>query len=220
MATLELGILVSGSGTNLQAILDAIADRSLDARVRLVISNKPGVKAIERAQLASAPVRIVSHKSFADRPSFDQALVDALRQAGVQWVVLAGFTRVLTSTFLDAFPMRVINVHPALLPAFPGVDAQAQAIEYGVRIAGCSVHFVDSGTDTGPIIAQAAVSVRDDDTRDTLAARILVHEHRVLAQVLRWLSEGRVHVVTTCGGARPRVRIDGESGSLAAEQTP
>ncbi|MBI5535443.1 MAG: phosphoribosylglycinamide formyltransferase [Deltaproteobacteria bacterium] len=220
MATLELGILVSGSGTNLQAILDAIADRSLDARVRLVISNRAGVQAIERATRAGAPASVVSHKSFPDRPSFDRALVDALRAAGVQWVVLAGFMRVLTPTFLDAFPMRVINVHPALLPAFPGVDAQAQALAYGVRVAGCTVHFVDSGTDTGPIIAQAAVGVRDDDTRDALAARILVQEHKLLTTVLRWISEDRVHLVPSGDGARARVRIDGESGALFAEQVP
>jgi len=209
MATLELGILVSGSGTNLQAIIDAIAARTLQARIRLVVSNRPAVKAIERARSANVPVRVVSHKDFADRPSFDRALVGALREAGAEWVVLAGFMRVLTPVFLDAFPMRVINVHPALLPAFPGVDAQAQALAYGVRVTGCSVHFVDSGTDTGPIIAQAAVPVRFDDTRDSLAARILTREHQLLATVLQWISEDRVHVLPPDQAARPRVRVDG-----------
>jgi phosphoribosylglycinamide formyltransferase-1 len=218
MATLQLGILVSGSGSNLQAILDGIERGELDARVALVISNKPGVRAIERARSAGVPVQVIPHKSFPDRASFDQALVDALHAAGAEWIVLAGFMRVLTPTLLDAFPRHVVNIHPALLPSFPGVDAQAQALAAGVRITGCTVHLVDSGTDTGPVIAQAAVAVRDDDTRDTLAARILVHEHRLLVSVLRWISEGRVLI--TGDGARARVRLLGIDGALGVEELP
>jgi phosphoribosylglycinamide formyltransferase 1 len=214
--TLDLGILVSGSGTNLQSILEAVASGTLDARVRLVVSNKPEVKAIARAEAAGVPVRVLSHKTFPDREQFDRALVVALRDAGVQWVVLAGFMRVLTPVFLGSFPERVVNIHPALLPAFPGVDAQAQALAYGVRFTGCTVHFVDAGTDTGPIIAQVAVPVLQTDTRDSLAARVLVQEHRLLVSVLRWIAEGRVHVVAQ-QGKRARVVIDGEEPTLQGE---
>ena len=218
MATLQLGILVSGSGTNLQAILDAIARGELDARVALVISNKPGAAAVERARTAGVPVRVVPHKDFATRALFDQALVEALREAGADWVVLAGFMRVLTSTLLEAFPMHVVNIHPALLPSFPGVDAQAQALAAGVRVTGCTVHLVDTGTDTGPIIAQAAVAVRQDDTRDSLAARILVREHQLLVSVLRWISEDRLSIEQASPGARARVRLAGINSALGVAE--
>ncbi|MBI2391103.1 MAG: phosphoribosylglycinamide formyltransferase [Deltaproteobacteria bacterium] len=204
--TLDLAVLVSGSGTNLQAILDAIARGELDARVRLVISNVPGVKALSRAEAAGVPTLVVPHKQFPTRDAFDAHLVERVREAvgdrGV--VVLAGFMRILTATFLDAFPRRVINIHPSLLPAFPGVDAQKQAVEKGVRITGCTVHLVDAGTDTGPILGQAAVPVLDDDDRDTLAARILVQEHRLLPGVLQWIAEGRLRF-----DDRGRPRFDG-----------
>jgi phosphoribosylglycinamide formyltransferase-1 len=220
MATLQLGILVSGSGTNLQAILDAIARGELDARVVLVLSNKPGVKALDRARAAGVPAQVIPHKDFPDRPSFERALVESLRAAGAQWLVLAGFMRVLTATLLDAFPLRVLNIHPALLPSFPGVDAQAQALESGARITGCTVHLVDTGTDTGPIIAQAAVAVEHDDTRDTLAARILVREHQLLVAVLRWISEERVQLEHPAQGARPRVTLLGVTGALGVQEVP
>jgi phosphoribosylglycinamide formyltransferase-1 len=207
MPKLELGVLVSGSGTNLGAILEAVASGRLDARVRLVISNKPGVKALERAEAAGVRTLVVSHKAFATRSEFDAALAAALRDAGVEWVVLAGFMRVLGPGFLDAFPMRVVNIHPALLPSFPGVDAQSQALAYGVRVTGCTVHLVDAGTDTGPIIAQAAVPVAPGDDRDALAARILVREHELLVTVLCWIAEGRVSVEPGGPGARPSVRV-------------
>src|SRR5262245_41779058 len=153
MAKVKLGILVSGSGTNLQAILDAMRSGTLDAEVGLVISNQPGVRALERAKEVGVPARVISHRDFADRAAFDAELVAALQKVGVTHVVLAGFMRVLTAGFLQAFPWRVVNIHPALLPAFPGVHAQRQALAYGVKVAGCTVHFVDTGTDTGPIIA-------------------------------------------------------------------
>lgn len=209
MATLDLGVLVSGTGTNLQAVIDAVARGTLDARVRLVLSNKPGVLALERAASAGIPTRVLSHKGFATREDFDRALVATLREAGVTWVVLAGFMRILTPGFLDEYPMRVINIHPALLPAFPGVDAQAQALAYGVRVTGCTVHFVDSGTDTGPIIAQATVPVLPGDTRDSLAHRILEREHESLVTVLQWIAEERVSVVRPSGSARAQVVIEG-----------
>lgn len=206
MGTLKLGILVSGSGTNLQAILDAVAEHSLDAEIRSVVSNVPNVHALERARLAGVPHQVISHRDFANRELFDQALVDTLKQAGVEWVVLAGFMRVLTPTFLLAFERHIINIHPALLPAFPGTHAQRQALDYGVKFAGCTVHFVDAGVDTGPIIAQRVVSVLDDDDEHRLSHRILEQEHQVLVEVLRWIAAGRVQV-TSGAGTRSRVIV-------------
>jgi phosphoribosylglycinamide formyltransferase 1 len=216
MGKLDLGILVSGSGTNLQAILDAVAAGELSADVRLVVSNKADAFALERARRANVPTRVVSHRDFADRTAFDAALVGAMRDAGVTTVALAGFMRVLTPVFLDAFPMRVINIHPALLPSFPGVHAQKQALDYGVKIAGCTVHIVDTGTDTGPIIAQAAVAVLDDDTDATLADRVLCCEHKLFVEVLRWMSEGGIDVVRTEGGGRSRVITKGRTAAVLA----
>lgn len=205
--TLDLGVLVSGSGTNLGAILAAVKDGRLDARVKVVISNRENAGGLERARAAGVPTRVLSHKAYASRESFDGALVETLREAGAQWVVLAGFMRVVTPVLLDAFKDRVINIHPALLPAFPGVDAQAQAIAYGVRVAGCTVHFVDPGVDTGPIIAQAAVEVEDGDDRDKLAARILQKEHELLVRVISWIADNRVRIVEGEPGGRRRVVV-------------
>jgi len=207
MAKVKLGILVSGSGTNLQAILDATRSGALDAEVSLVISNQPDVRALDRAKEAGILARVISHRDFADRAAFDAELVAALRGAGVTHVVLAGFMRVLTTVLLDAFPWRVINIHPALLPAFPGIHAPRQALEYGVKVAGCTVHFVDAGTDSGPIIAQTAVPVLEGDTEETLSARILGEEHRLLVAVLAAIADGDVEVIPAAGGSRPRVRV-------------
>jgi phosphoribosylglycinamide formyltransferase-1 len=201
-----LGVLVSGSGTNLQAILDAIRERTLDARLAVVVSNVPEAKALDRARAANVETVVVDHRGFADRAAFDAAVVEVLRARGVELVVLAGFMRLLTPVLLDAFPMRIVNVHPALLPAFPGIHGQRQALEYGVRVAGCTVHFVDRGTDTGPIIAQATVPVLDDDDEATLTARILAKEHELLPRVLQWVADGRVSIEATKSG-RPRVRV-------------
>ncbi|MCC6557582.1 MAG: phosphoribosylglycinamide formyltransferase [Polyangiaceae bacterium] len=208
MSTLELGVLISGRGSNLQAILDAIADGRLDARVRLVVSNRADAAGLGRAAEAGVATRVIPHQGFPDRASFDAAIAGALREAGAEWIVLAGFMRLLTPTFLDAFPGRVINIHPSLLPAFPGVDAQRQAIEHGVRISGCTVHLVDAGTDTGPILAQAAVPVLEGDDRGSLAARILGFEHALLVKVLGWIAEGRLEVVQGEAG-RARARFSG-----------
>lgn len=210
MPSLDLGVLISGRGSNLQAILDAIADGRLDARVRLVISNKADAQGLTRAARAGAPTAVISHKDHPDRASFDAALVAALREAGVEWVVLAGFMRLLTPVFLDAFPNRVVNIHPALLPAFPGVDAQQQALDYGVRITGCTVHLVDAGTDTGPILAQAAAPVLDGDDRGALADRLIALEHALLVQALAWIAEGRLEVLPPASpGGRTRTRLAG-----------
>ena len=217
MAKVKLGVLVSGSGTNLQAILDATRAGALDAEVKVVLSNQPNVRALERAEAAGVPTRVISHRDFADRAAFDAEVVAALQKAEVTYVVLAGFMRVLGTAFLDAFPWRVINIHPALLPAFPGVHAQRQALAYGVKVAGCTVHFVDAGTDTGPIIAQAAVHVLDTDTEEALSARILEKEHRLLVAVLAALAAGEVAVVPGEGKARPRVRLSERAVERLAE---
>ncbi len=203
----NLGVLVSGAGTNLQAILDAISERKLAASVRLVVSNKPGVLALERAHEARVPTKVVSHRDYADREAFDGALVEALVGAGVDWVVLAGFMRLLTGKLLRAFPNRVLNIHPSLLPAFPGVDAQRQAFDYGAKVTGCTVHLVDEGTDTGPIVAQRAVPVLVDDDVESLTARILVEEHRLLVEVLAAIAEGRLDVTPGIDGKRTRAHL-------------
>jgi phosphoribosylglycinamide formyltransferase-1 len=200
-----LGVLVSGSGTNLQSILDAIERGKLAARVAVVVSNKAAAGALERAARADVPSVVIDHKAHASREAFDQAIVDTLRARGVEWVVLAGFMRIVTPVLLSAFPMRVVNIHPALLPSFPGIDAQKQAFDHGVRVTGCTVHLVDSGTDTGPIIAQRAVPVLEGDDLDSLKARVLAAEHALLPEVLQWIAEGRVTVDLASG--RPRVKL-------------
>jgi phosphoribosylglycinamide formyltransferase-1 len=215
---IRLGVLVSGTGSNLQSILDAIAQKRLDAHVAVVISNVAGAGALERARAAGAQALVVDHRAYPDRPSFDLALVDALRAHAVDVVVLAGFMRLVTDVLLDAYPMRVVNVHPALLPAFPGVHAQRQAFEYGVRVTGCTVHFVDTGTDSGPILAQAVVPVHEDDDEESLRLRILTREHELLPRVLQWIAEERVTVEPGPGACRPRVRIRGERAVLGVEE--
>jgi phosphoribosylglycinamide formyltransferase-1 len=209
--SMNLGVLISGRGSNLAAILTAIEEGALPARVALVISNKPGAAGLARAEAAGVATRVVPHGEYQGRAAFDGALVAELRQASVDVVVLAGFMRLLTPVLLDAFPDRVVNIHPALLPAFPGVDAQAQALSYGARVTGCTVHFVDAGTDTGPVIAQAAVPVLEGDDRDSLAARILPVEHALLVRALGWIAAGKVEVLPSATpGGRAVVRVRGE----------
>lgn len=210
--TLALGVLVSGTGTNLGAILDAIASGCLDAEVKLVVSNRAGVGGLDKAKAAGVAAHVLSHREHASREAYDAALVAALRAAGVEWVVMAGFMRVVTPVLLDAFTDRVVNIHPALLPSFPGVDAQRQALEHRVKVSGCTVHFVDAGVDSGPIIAQATVPVLDDDDRDRLAARILEKEHALLVDALVALAEGRVTIEPRRDdGARRRVVVERRS---------
>ncbi len=196
MATelLPIGILVSGRGSNMLAIADAIAAGQVPACIKVVISDRPGAPALAAARQRGIEVMTLSRKQYPSRAAFETALAAALKDKGVELVVLAGFMRLLSQTFLDQFPQRVINIHPARLPAFPGLDAQRQAWEYGVKFSGCSVHFVDEGVDTGPIIAQAVVPVLDTDIPETLAERILAEEHRLYPQVIKWLAEGRVEV--------------------------
>lgn len=191
---LRIGALASGGGTNLQAIIDRCQDGGLDADIVLVISNNPDAGALERARRAGIAVRCIDHRLFAGREAFDAALVQALREAEVDLVILAGFMRIITPVFVDAFPHRIMNIHPALLPAFPGLHVQRKALEYGVRFAGCTVHFVDTGTDTGPIIIQAVVPVHDDDTEETLSARILEQEHQIYPRAIQLFAEERLRV--------------------------
>lgn len=177
---LSVGVLASGSGTNLQALLDGCATGTIDARISVVISDVPTARALERARAAGVPAIPVDRQSFPDRASFEAALLRELRAHEVGLVVLAGFMRLLSPTLLAAYRGRVLNVHPSLLPAFPGLHAPRQALARGVKLAGCTVHFVDEGTDTGPIVAQRAVPVRDDDDEATLHARIQQEERRLL----------------------------------------
>lgn len=202
---LPLGILVSGRGSNMEAIAEAIEKRELPARINIVISDRAEAQALERARKRGLKTFFLNPRDFSTREEYDLALAQLCLQEGVELVVLAGFMRILTPAFLEKFPLRVINIHPSLLPAFPGLNAQRQAWEYGVKYSGCTVHFVDEGVDTGPIIAQAVVPVLDHDTPETLAERILVEEHRLYPQVIRWLAEGRVKLE----GRRVRI-IKGE----------
>jgi len=192
---MKTAVLASGSGTNLQALIDAGKGGALAPAELVVVGvNIAGCGALDRAYKAGIETFVLSHKAYASREDFDRALAAELRGRGVELVVLAGFMRVLTGAFLDAFPLRVLNIHPALLPAFPGVHAQKQAFDYGVKVAGCTIHFVDKGTDTGPIIAQAVVPVLPGDDEDSLGKRILGEEHRLLPAVVRAVAAGQVSV--------------------------
>lgn len=192
--TIVLGILASGRGSNLQSILDAIAARRLDATVGLVVSDKPAAAALDRARAAEIATTVIAPAAFTSREAYDAEVVAVLEKAGVEVVVLAGYMRIVTPTLLHAFPHRVINIHPSLLPAFPGLHAQRQAVAHGVKVSGCTVHFVDEAVDSGAIILQAAVPVLDDDTETTLAERILGEEHRLLPQALQLYAEGRLTI--------------------------
>jgi phosphoribosylglycinamide formyltransferase-1 len=192
--SLSLGILVSGSGSNLQAIIDAIERKELSATIKVVISNRADAYGLERARTHGSPAVVIAHKSFPSREAFEAELINTLNAHGVTLVILAGFMRLLSPFFIRAFPQRIMNIHPALLPAFPGTHAQRQALEHGVRIAGATVHFVDEEMDHGPIIVQAAVPVYPDDTEETLSARILVQEHRIYPQAIQLYAEERIAI--------------------------
>ena len=201
---MKFGVLVSGNGTNLQALLDAQARGELaPAEIAVVISNVPGVPALGRAAAAGVPAEVVAHKGL-PRAEFEAELHGALARHGVEAVVLAGFMRVLTAGFVDRYPVRIVNTHPSLLPAFPGLDAAAQAIAHGAKLSGVTIHFVDASLDGGPIIAQAAVPVLDGDDARTLHARIQREEHRLLPIVVRILAAGQL----SCQGRLVRGRAE------------
>ncbi len=193
-APLTIGVLVSGSGTNLQAIIDQCAVGAINGRVVCVISNKADAYALERAKKHDIQAIHLNHRDFSSREEFDASVVATLKAHGVQLVVLAGFMRIITEVLINAFPHAIMNVHPALLPAFPGLHAQQQALDYGVRYSGCTVHFVDGGCDTGPIILQSVVPVLAEDTETTLSERIHHEEHRLYPAAVRLFAEGRLHV--------------------------
>lgn len=199
---MRIGVLASGSGSNLQAILDACASGAVPGRVAAVICNVQGAKALQRAQAAGVPALCLPHQEAASRDAYDARLLSLLREHQVDLVCLAGFMRLITPALLAAFQNKILNIHPSLLPAFPGLHAVRKALEAGVRVAGCTVHVVDEGTDTGPILVQAAVPVLDGDTEETLAARILVQEHRCYPRALALWAQGRIAL----DGRKVRVR--------------
>jgi phosphoribosylglycinamide formyltransferase-1 len=185
-----VAVLISGRGSNLQALIDAGAEGRLDATIALVISNRADAQGLERAQAAGIERLVIDHRGFASRDLFEAALVRELRARNVELVCLAGFMRLLGTTFLEAFPGAILNVHPSLLPAFPGVSAQRQAWDHGVKVAGATVHLVTGELDGGPIVVQSAVPVLDEDTPDMLAARILVEEHRIYPEAVGMVLSG------------------------------
>jgi len=188
----KAGVLVSGRGSNLQAVLDRIADGYLPLEISVVISDKADAYALERAANVGIKTIVVARKECASKEEFEDKIHAALVEAGCELVVLAGFMRILSGNFVSKWHNKIINIHPALLPSFPGLDGQGQALEYGVKFTGCTVHFVDEGTDTGPIILQKVVPVLDDDTHDTLAARILEQEHKAMPEALKLWAEGKL----------------------------
>ena len=192
--TLAVGVLASGRGSNLQALLEACARPEFPARVVVAISDRERAPALERARAAAVEALWVNPKDFGDREAFDLALVRELQARGVGLVCHAGFMRILSPAYVRAFAGRALNVHPSLLPAFPGLHAQRQALDHGAKVAGATVHFVDEGMDTGPIVLQAAVPVEPADTEDTLAARILVQEHRLYPEAVRLFARGRLRI--------------------------
>lgn len=191
---IKLAVLVSGNGSNLQAILDASKDPAYPAEVALVLSNKPGVFALERAQKAKVPSLTVPHEDFSVREAFEDALIAAIEKAGAGLVALAGFMRVLSPHFIRRFQNRILNVHPALHPAFPGTHAIAQAFSYGVKVTGVSVHVVDEGTDTGPILLQEAIPISPKETLESLEKKVHSVEHRLYPEAIRLFAEGKVRV--------------------------
>jgi phosphoribosylglycinamide formyltransferase-1 len=189
---LRVGVLISGRGSNLQALLDACADPDFPARIVCVLSNNADAFGLQRAADAGVPTTVVSHKDYPNRKTFDAAVNDALGKFDVEFLCLAGFMRILDGQFVARWRDRMINIHPSLLPSFPGLDTHQRALDMGVKVAGCTVHFVRADADTGPIIAQAAVPLLPDDDAETLAARILVEEHDIYPRALRLCAEGRV----------------------------
>lgn len=206
---LPIGVLISGSGTNLQSIIDAIEAKKLDAKIKIVLSNREDAYGLVRAKNHGIPSETLDHKIFSSREAYDQAVVEILRASGVELVVLAGFMRLLSPVFVQAYSNRIMNIHPALLPSFPGLQVQKKAVEHGVRFSGCTVHFVNDQCDEGPIIIQAVVPVSPDDTEKSLTARILEQEHRIYPHAIQLFAEGRLRVEGR------KVRVDG----LTKEET-
>ena len=211
-----IGVLVSGSGSNLQSIIDHIEDGTLDAEIRVVLSNNAEAYALERCKKHGILAAVVDHRQFSSREEFDRRVIEILKRSGVDLVVMAGFMRILSPEFFRAFPQKILNIHPALLPAFPGIHVQQKAVEYGVKFSGCTVHFADEGVDTGPIIIQAVVPVLEDDTAEDLAARILKEEHRIYPQAIQYYAEGRIEIE----GHKVRIRSERRMKEIALHNPP
>lgn len=191
---LSLGVLVSGNGSNLQAIIDNCSSGDLAANVSVVISDNPKAYALTLAKKAGIPAHVFLRKEYLTKTEFEEAIISALKKYDIQLVCLAGFMRILSPVFLNAFPKKIINIHPALLPAFPGLHAQKQALEAGADKSGCTVHFVDEGTDTGPIIIQKEVPILGNDTEESLSNRILAEEHVLYSRAIKLLAEGKLEI--------------------------
>ena len=207
MARLKTAILISGRGSNMRSLIESCRDPAAPAQVKLVLSNNADAAGLAFAAAEGIATAVVNHRDHATRAAFDAEIDRRLQAAGIEFVCLAGFMRLLTREFVERWRDHMINIHPSLLPAFPGLDTHARALAAGVRVHGCTVHFVRHETDTGPIIIQAALAVRPDDTPDSLAARVLVQEHRIYPQALRWVAEGRV-------------RVEGERAEVAGTGAP
>jgi phosphoribosylglycinamide formyltransferase 1 len=202
MNTLKIGVLASGRGSNFQAIIDSIESGHVHAQVELLVTDNPEAFSLNRARTHGIEHIVMPPKGYATRDEYFREIAAELEKRGVELVILAGFMRIVGRPLLDAFPNRVMNIHPALLPSFPGLHGQKQANDYGVKLSGCTVHFVDEGMDTGPVIIQAAVPVRDDDTEESLSERILRLEHKIFPEAIKLFSEGRIEV----DGRKVRIR--------------
>ena len=214
MARLKVAVLISGRGSNLQALIDACATAEFPAEIVTVISNEADAYGLQRAGAHAIPATVIDHRAFPSRTEFETALTEAIRAAGAQLVCLAGFMRIVTEGFVRTWRDRLINIHPSLLPAFRGLNTHVRAIQAGVRFSGCTAHFVRTETDAGPIIVQAAVPVHPDDTPEALADRVLAAEHRIYPLALRLIGEGRVRVVNEV------VHIDGAAAPEAVLLNP
>jgi len=207
----KLGVLVSGSGSNLQSIIDHIERGLLDAQIRMIISNNPEAYALVRARKHGIPYTVLEQRDFNVREDFDRKMIEVFNLSGVELVIMAGFMRILSPLFLNAFPMKIMNIHPAILPSFPGMHAQKRAFDYGVKFSGCTVHFADEGVDTGPIIIQGIVPVFDQDTDETLAQRILKEEHRIFPKAIQLYAEGKLDVVGRKVRVKDHKQVDSHS---------
>ncbi|MBI4949571.1 MAG: phosphoribosylglycinamide formyltransferase [Deltaproteobacteria bacterium] len=220
---IEVGVLVSGNGTNLQSIIDSIEAGRCSAEIKVVISNRPDAYALKRAEKHGIAAEVIKKEDYPTREAYDAELAARLKKHGVGLVVLAGFMRIITRTMLEAFPMRIVNIHPALLPSFPGLDVQKKAIEHGVKFSGCTVHFVDEGVDSGPIIIQAVVPVKDNDTVEDLSRRILEKEHRIYPEAIHLIGEGRLELkgrrVVLKDGLEPAGSLENPPVAIFADKT-
>jgi len=189
---INIGVLASGRGTNLQAIIEAIKEGKVEGRISIVISDNPDAHALKRAKQNNIETKYINFKSFKNREDYDKKIVEYLKENGVALVVLAGYMRILSPYFIRTYKNKIMNIHPALLPSFPGLHAQRQAVEYGVKVSGCTVHFVDEGVDSGPIILQKAAEVKDGDTEESLAERILKEEHKIYPRAIQLFCQGRL----------------------------